>query len=361
MLDRTKVITELSKTINKSCNLIIKEKEIARNLWKEIGEKENFYEEIKDKGIPIPSWDEKIVNKTKIVTLENYDVLAIDGSQIYPDRHLGINYFLINIGEVFLSYGPEKSLAKLDSTPIINLGCDPSSFEGTEMVINARRTEFELKTGLDLIKKTTTKNSLFLFDGSIIFWHLQAQETKNKDNFLKSYLEILNGFYEKKCLYAGYISLPNSRELINILRATAQLKKIDENFQHLIDSDVIEFYLESNERSILFKNNSHISSFYPAHSHPYFFYFKTDYEIIRIEIPAWIAHDKEKIKIVESIIFDQINKGQGYPVALAEAHNQAVITNFDRTFFNHLLHLTLLEYPYPKPSQKSIKKQRLSI
>ena len=37
-----------------------------------------------------------------------YQVVAVDGSQIYPDKHQGIGCFLINIGSIILRYIPEK-------------------------------------------------------------------------------------------------------------------------------------------------------------------------------------------------------------------------------------------------------------
>ena len=71
------------------------------------------------------------------------------------------------------------------------------------------------------------------------------------------------------------------------------------------------------------------------HLVPHFFYMDVGAEIVRIEIPAWIARDEQKINTVAQIILNQSIKGRGYPVALAEAHEQAVVKGPDREFFYH--------------------------
>src|SRR5579872_2127993 len=48
--------------------------------------------------------------------ITEYAILAVDGSQIYPDRHQAVRCFLINIGSIFIRYG---------SAPVIELGTEP--------------------------------------------------------------------------------------------------------------------------------------------------------------------------------------------------------------------------------------------
>ena len=44
-----------------------------------------------------------------------------------------------------------------------------------------------------------------------------------------------------------------------------------------------------------------------------------------------------------SIVLAQVQKGYGYPVALAEAHNQAVVRGGDRARFFNLLEQQLIK------------------
>ncbi|PJF37882.1 MAG: hypothetical protein CUN55_19825 [Phototrophicales bacterium] len=115
-------------------------------------------------------------------------------------------------------------------------------------------------------------------------------------------------------------------------------------------------------RSIVFKNRSIVSSLYPDHLHPHFFYLHVGTEIGRVELPAWIAHDENLVDTVARIIVDQCVKGQGYPVVIAEAHEQAVVKGPDRDFFYHVLQKMGMERQRrPIISRKSLRKRSMGI
>jgi hypothetical protein len=60
-------------------------------------------------------------------------------------------------------------------------------------------------------------------------------------------------------------------------------------------------------------------------------------EVARIEFPEWVAEDALLLDTALSLVLAQVQKGYGYPVALAEAHNQAVVRGGDRARFFALL------------------------
>ena len=49
------------------------------------------------------------------------------------------------------------------------------------------------------------------------------------------------------------------------------------------------------------------------------------------------------VDLVQTLVLDQCRRGQGYPVALSEAHEQAVVTGADREQFQYLVELALSE------------------
>ncbi len=69
----------------------------------------------------------------------------------------------------------------------------------------------------------------------------------------------------------------------------------------------------------------------------YFCYVHVGSEVVRIEFPAWVAESNTLLNQSLSLILTQVHKGYGYPVALAEAHNQAVVRGGDRARFFALL------------------------
>jgi hypothetical protein len=350
---------------------------IAQESWQRIIEDPTFLYKIRQIATPwlVPDWYEDLKAVVPVAPISGpYTVLGVDGSQIYPDRHQGTPCFLINIGSVLLRYAqPSMSKAVVfDSRPFTFTGeqHEDDLANGQDMV-NCSRQEFEFKAGLEKSSEVINQNPeipfVFLFDGSLIFWHLESKELKLKEIFLNKYLNVLNILAQSKILCAGYISMPKSKELVNLIRVELCKFKIEgckelEAVRHLVDTNVAGFFLQSGTRSIVFKSNAHIGSCYPPHLVPHFFYLDVGTEIARVEIPAWIAKDESHLNMVAQIILDQAIKGRGYPVALAEAHEQAVVKGPDREFFYHLItKLGLERNRHLSFSQKSMKKRGMGV
>jgi NurA-like 5'-3' nuclease len=73
-----------------------------------------------------------------------------------------------------------------------------------------------------------------------------------------------------------------------------------------------------------------------------FFYLRLEDEVARVEFPRWVS-EQGGVEQVHALVFDQCRRGQGYPVALIEAHEQAVIGGGDRERFWDLVELGLEE------------------
>lgn len=322
---------------------------------------------------PLPTW-QGAIDKTIPVAPCNkpYQLLAIDGSQVYPDKHQGTNCFLINIGVVELQYATGKKGITLQSLPYVfadGIQIDNEEIIGSVDIVNGKREEFELQAGLEWatqLQKERQDPLLFLFDGSLIFWHLESKEQALKNYFLKKYFALLEQFRKKHIWIAGYISLPKGKELINVVRTYSgnfNMSKNNNDFtKRLVDTSVARFFLSPGMRSTLFKSRSSVTELYPEAVSPYFFYFDIGTEIVRIEVPKYLADDEKAIAGICSIILDQAQKGSGFPVGLAEAHEQAVVKGADREFFYHLIgKLSIEQKRTILLSQKSRKKRAMAI
>ena len=307
----------------------------------------------------LPSWNDSIYQTTIISAPRCYDLIAVDGSQIYPDRHSGAPCYLLNIGKIIFQYGKPKPVI-LQSQPYVFDGIN-SDIELSQDAINAQRQGLELYSGFDTANKMELNpNHLVLFDGSLIFWHLD-KDIVLKEQFLPNYVGSLMSFYQKRILCASYISAPKGKELINIIRAyqcdfDESQRDIPNEVVSYIDAELMSLYLKKGERTNVFKNNAKISESYPSNLHPHFFYINNGIEIGRVEIPQWIAANTNLVDWVAAAIFDQSNKGFGYPIALAEAHEQAVIKGADRDFFYHLLQK--MSISHQRRMQSSLKLTR---
>ena len=375
MLDRTKVLRELQAVSDRLFLDLSHEQEIACKAWQELCQDPLFQQKCKGASLPwaVPTWQGD-ANQSFTVQSTNtpYQVLSVDGSQIYPDKHQGISCFLLNIGTVVLRYGVGPGTTRLSSEPFVYVEQDFEAQEGKAIdIVNCKREEFELEKGLEecikLRQEFPDLPLIFLFDGSLIFWHLEGKDPLLKDYFLKKYEQLLEGFYENDITIAGYISLPKSKELVNLVRAqVCQFSALNtqalENIKHISDGTVARFFLEEQTRSIVFENHASVSETHPIHIKPHFFYYHAGSEIARIEIPAYVTHKSERIDLLTSLIADQVKKGNGYPVAIAEAHEQAVVKGPDRDFFYQAIGKVSVEQRRRLiPSQKSAKKRRMNV
>jgi NurA domain len=372
MINRTEVLKQLTDTA----------RPLLRNKQEQINRTCQIWNNLKNHPIlaqniistpqkhKLPLWQGPLTNTFPITAFNApYSVIGIDGSQIYPDRHQGIGCYLINIGSVTIHYKEQQSIALFSSIPsIIFENTNTLTHEYIQLspeFVNCQRTQLELLAGIDVWKKLTNDVStihtkqLILLDGSLLFWQLESYNSYLKQKFITHYISLLQRYYEEKIIMASYISLPKNRDLIGIIKCILEQDRIaTQPLEGLVDYEILNFFLEGCHRSTLFKSESSLAHNYPEHSIPYFFYLNTGNEIARIEIPAWIAQNQESVDSITQIVLDQTLKGNGYPIILAEAHEQAVVKTADRDFFyQELATLTHTQQSAHTISQKNLKKK----
>ena len=318
-----------------------------------------------------------------------FSVLATDGSHIDVDRHRSTRCYLINIGAVALDYGANPH-AWLDSFPTLYFGdkelvIAADGDKGREQLIEGpllgiKRTVDECHRLLELAKELPKDSSaLALLDGSLILWGLTGQtypefvtEALLTKGFLRHLEEIRRLNAERRLALASYISFPRSTDVVNALRvALCPHDIIDtdklcgecttrecEAVAGVQDRELFATILEEGERSALFSSQSKIVKDHYGGHWVYFFYLRTDGEIARVEIPQWVAQDETRLDLTHGLVLDQCRRGQGYPVALSEAHEQAVGTGADRETFWQLVESLLIGEHLPTPtSAKSFSKR----
>ncbi len=357
MLDRTKTISKLNELAGTLFTDISSMVRYAYKLFGDSAQDDLFCQQAQtaDRAWNVPSWDGNLKSAIKITKPANpYTLIGVDGSQIYPDRHHGVSCFLINVGTVILRYGSTSGRpARLSSDPYIYSGQESENGNSIDMV-NALRQEYEFKAGIqatDAIRQSNCHSqmpSTVLMDGSLIFWYLESKGDTIRQTFLDRYIALLGQYQQQNIPIASYISAPKTREISNIIRLRLanfdiHAKDAYAAIDNVNDASLCTHFLAPSERTIVFASRAKITTHYPPAIRPHFFYINTGTEIGRIEIPAWIAHDKDLVDLIASTTFDQCSKGHGYPVVLAEAHEQAVVKGPDREFFFHLVHKKAME------------------
>ncbi len=370
MLDPLKIMQEIARALPDLYAELSHEYIRAHELFLFIREHPEILEALKVGPNPVPLWEGPLDARVPIRQQPHpYAVIATDGSQIYPDKHQGVPCFVLNSGTAQFVYGTNSSEVKLESSPLIVTQNDDETFISEDLV-NCRRAELEFEVGLAASKEVMRTYPevpfVFLCDGSLIFWHLESKSPVVKERFLKRYMGLLDEFYQARVPIAGYISLPKSKELVALIKNCIAQKKgpIVEGDILLttVDTDIIGSFLKPSERTTVFTHNSPLAKEYPPHLVPYFAYLNVGDEIARVEMPRWVAEDPALLDTVLSILCDQSVKGNGYPIALSEAHEQAVIKGHEREFFFSLLRkMHISQSKSVAYSQKSLKKRFVSV
>ncbi len=203
-----------------------------------------------------------------------------------------------------------------------------------------------------------TPPSLAMVDGSLIYWFLDSLPGEARDRILPPILDAWEKLRTVGIPLVGYISASRSGEALNFLRLQACPYDTPDCPTHcsglgdregfplahapcqvlepLKDAALWAMELQPGQRSPLWRSSARILELYGDH-HIYFCYVHVGTEIARIEFPAWVAEDANLLDTALSLTLAQVQKGYGYPVALAEAHNQAVVRGGDRSRFFALL------------------------
>lgn len=370
MLDPLKIMQEINRALPDLYAELSHEFIRSQELFSWICAHQDIINTLRGGPYKIPLWEGSL-NHRNIISehARPYAVVAADGSQIYPDKHQGIPCFVLNSGTASFLYGTDSAKVHLESAPQIVTQQDDDSVISEDLV-NCRRAELEFEVGLAASKKMMREHPeipfTFLCDGSLIFWHLESKSPAIKERFLKRYMGLLDEFYQAQVPLAGYISLPKSKELCALIKNCLALQKgpvqKDDTLLTTVDSDLVSLFLKPGAYTTIFTHNSALASEYPDHLVPCFVYMHMKDEIARVEFPRWVAQDEALLTRILQIIADQASKGNGYPVALSEAHEQAVIKNQDREFFFSLLRKMHITHKTPLSfSQKSLKKRFVSV
>ena len=322
----------------------------------------------------------------------DFSVAAVDGSHIEIDRHIPARCFLINIGTSVLTYGSQPD-ARLFSEPRLYAGEDElvirdeagshrdQAIQGP--VLATQRMVEEVRA---LVQVLTTVPSdvptLGLMDGSLIVLGLVGHGYRDfvvrelvEQGFVRALEDLRQLASSRPLAVASYISLPGGTDLSNALRLElcpyetancsqfcanldAGKRPCDEVAWGLVDREILSEILAPGERSAVFVSSSSIVSEYYGAQDICFFYVHNGEEIGRVEVPSWVAADESLLGLTHSLVLDQCRKGPGYPIALMESHEQAVVTGADRRHFAQLVESALDAEKLPVySSQKSMSKR----
>lgn len=290
----------------------------------------------------------------------NYTVVAADGSNIAPDNDNLARFYLLNIGLVTLCYG-EAPKAEIQAQAELKYEFDdlywdkqrkrPVDSKRLSLLMRIREIEI-----LAEVVEQVTYPCVMLVDGQLIMWELQREQDDDREWLLERLALAFNRLQEYGIPIVGYISGTDSFELVNALRIYLCPTSPNEcqnchakgpkelalcyHLNDFRDPALLFDFLEPGERSCIFASYATILKAYQPQHRIIYFYMSTGDEIVRVEVPKWVADNPKVLDLVHAVLHDQcLRSGQQppYPPALHEAHEAAVISTGDRAAVQMLI------------------------
>jgi hypothetical protein len=258
-------------------------------------------------------------------------LLAADGSQIFLDRHAAVEYFLINIGTLQMSYGEARS-------PSITVQSD--LYYGDDLhIAGAYPSEQKLA---DLVEQIPGE-IITLTDGRLELWGASPQEAGGEASQppeargLEAFLAALERLQASGATAAGYVDKPSEDYVVRLLEV-ASLPVEQARQRPLLgvrDIDLFRALLAPGERSAVFEVQTRFANIYrrrDASFAPHFFYLNVGRPghpwLARVDMLAWVAADSQRLDGLHAVLVHQCGMlgARPYPYALHRAHEIARVT-----------------------------------
>ncbi len=286
-------------------------------------------------------------------------IIATDGSQIMPDRHAAHLYYLINVGGIIYPHGSPAAPVVFSEPQIFYPNEDPGDddFNADSGKVSVERDKEEIAT---LAKKTWQNRHgalpiLSIVDQRLLYWPIGG--TDFVDNAaVRAWCGSMTKIREADALLAGYIDRPGTRGVMTLLRSLTAVSEPEFDWktlgkstatQGLADRDLFRVLLKPGQRSKIFSYESQPNKFF-AEIDPMnavcFFYLNPGLagdDIVRVDIPRWVAEVPETVSIVHALIIDQCRILGNYPYVLARADEMAVVGRQDASELNFMIDIVM--------------------
>ena len=214
----------------------------------------------------------------------------------------------------------------------------------SEDLINLKRDVGELQILLDWQAESKLP-IVALRDGSLELYHEPRQGEAFAREFTE-YKELLQDLAKRNYILAGYIDRSRATlvtKMLDVYSTQKNKTNTPAGLDSLPDVVLMEKYLSPGRRSAIFELHSSSSGHYTGQLRVHFFYLNVGRPekpyIVRVEIPAWVMKDKQKINLLQQVLLDQcrIMGSRPYPYLLHRAHEEAVVHYDEKEQLQHTL------------------------
>jgi hypothetical protein len=275
-------------------------------------------------------------------------VIAADGSQIFPDRHSQVQYFVINIGAIAMQLGSGKAPDSFTETHLRFLDeLDETFFSESQVAL--QRDVAERKKLLE-VSRNYSGVIIALTEGQLELWGAAESEVAGEfEKNLQDYLDVLSELEKQKIITSGYVDKPGANWVTHLLEISSapDNELINLRKQHpllgVTDQWLFGQILGKHERSALFALQAKTAEKYLGSLSLHFFYMNAgdgrNPAIIRVDIPFWVANDKRALENLHGVLIKQteIMGNKPFPYLLHRAHEIAVVTHLEKEQIDQML------------------------
>jgi hypothetical protein len=288
---------------------------------------------------------------------ERFTFIAADGTQIQPDRHGAALYYLINVGSIVYRHGSGQA-PEAHSQPTLGY-TEADIYENGLLVagnlLDVRRDLAEITCLADLCTAEPPSPTVAVVDGTLILWVLEDMPPDGRQRKITEYLHQLDRIRDTGASVAAFISRPRRGEvarLLHLANVGGDVNRTTEEpnpLQHLPDRAIFG-WLPPGARSALFASSTSINCdhYQPAGHDIHFCYVNLaleDHEAIiaRVEFPAWVAQNVDRLALVHGAIVAQARITGDYPYALVRADELAFIGGPEREALESMIVTALMD------------------
>jgi hypothetical protein len=143
-------------------------------------------------------------------------LIAADGSQIVPDRHAALQYYVVNVGAIAMRIGSGNTPEIFTDTELHML----DEFEDTffsDSQVALQRDVAERKKLLEVAQKYPG-TIIALTEGQLELWGaVDSDNSRDFEKSLQDYLDALKEMENQKVITSGYVDKPGANWVVRLL------------------------------------------------------------------------------------------------------------------------------------------------
>jgi len=297
---------------------------------------------------------------------ERATIIAVDGSQVYPDELSPVHYYLINIGAYIYKHGLDDHTPEQHTFPDLKFHHayvhDRYGRIIGNGVVDDRRTLEEMKMLAEIsweYRRPKDVPTIALYDNRLMYLPT-TDDTPDADTLMSDYLGRLVQLHDADAILAGYIDNPyRSKRFMQFLylmsmESETQLKERQRELMNagdlegLYDQRFFQVILKNGQRSAIMVQNSPQNKVFKDRGENYeiaYFYLKVhnsfQSKVVRVDLPMWVARDRQKVDALHSVLLDQCRlQGRNpYPYAITRADELAWVGGKDKSKLEEMINV----------------------